>query len=198
MGTDTTADIPEWVRQSQSGDSEAFGRLFDLFYDRIYRYLYFRTYKRDTAEDLASVTFMKALEKLSQFRPERGEFSAWLYRIARNSLFDYFRARRLTLELDENWEIADETDLSRDAETRDLWDRLKPLLAELKPDQQDLIKMRIWDEMSYSEIARVLGKKEAACKMSFSRTLRLLRERFPLEYLLWIGACLQICSREIR
>ncbi len=181
MGIELNPDIPLLVQKCQSGNSHAFGELYDHFSGKIFRYLYFRVYQRDTAEDLTSITFMKAMEKLSQYRQDKGEFSAWLYRIARNSLFDYFRSRKKTVELEEAWELAGNTDIHADAEQKDQWERIQPFLRQLKQEQQEILKMRIWDEMSYKEIAEILGKNEAACKMTFSRTIRQLKEMMPLE-----------------
>lgn len=122
---------------------------------------------------------MKALEKLHLYKADKGEFSAWIYRIARNTLFDYFRTRKKEVDIDSVWDLSSREDLELDAENRDQWERLQPYLQELKPEHRDIVMMRIWDEMSYKEIAEVLGKNEAACKMTFSRTISRLKEIMP-------------------
>ena len=173
---------------SRMGDREAFGRLYDLYARRIYAYLYYRSLDKDSAEDLTGAVFLKVLEGLSGFRPERGCFSGWIYGIARNALRDHFRARSRTVSLDEAvadlWDLPDSGSYELDAENRDLWERLKPHLAALPAEAREIVILRTWDELPYAEIARILGKSEDACKMSYSRALGFLREAMPLSLLL--------------
>ncbi len=172
---------------SRMGDREAFGRLYDLYARRIYAYLYYRCLDRECAEDLSGAVFLRVLEGLDGFRPELGCFSKWIYGIARNALRDHFRSRSRTVSLDEAsdlWDLPDERGHEIEAENRDLWERLKPHLAGLSPEQREIIILRTWDELPYKDIATMLGKTESACKMAYSRALSLLREAMPLSLLL--------------
>ncbi|MCX7024768.1 MAG: sigma-70 family RNA polymerase sigma factor [Spirochaetes bacterium] len=179
---------------SRDGDREAFAKLYDRWSARIYAYHYYRSFSRETAEDLTSQTFLKALEGLPGYLPERGTFSAWLYGIARNCLADCVRARARTVQLEfdedgeagDGWEPGDGWDLSAEAEfehdvaERDRWERLKPHLAALDASVREIIILRLWDGLSHSEIARITGRTEAACKMAYSRALAVLRDSMPL------------------
>jgi RNA polymerase sigma-70 factor, ECF subfamily len=176
---------------SRGGDREAFGRLYDLYAKRIYAYLYYRCLDREVAEDLCGAAFLRVLEGLDGFRPELGCFSGWIYGIARNALRDHFRARSRTVSLDEApdlWDLPQagpaECAHELEAENRDLWERLKPYLAALTREQREIVILRTWDELPYRDIAAIIGKSEAACKMSYSRALSLLREAMPLSLLL--------------
>ncbi len=172
---------------SRGGDRKAFARLYDLYARRIYAYLYYRTLERESAEDLCGGVFLKALENLDGFRPEVGSFSGWIYGIARNALRDHFRAKARTVCLDEDsdlWDIHCDEALEVEAENRDLWERLRPHMAALSPQQREIVILRTWDELPYAEIARILGKTADACKMSYSRALALLREAMPLSLLI--------------
>ncbi len=166
------------------GDSGAFGKLYEMFFDRIYRYIYYRTLNRETAEDLCSKTFLKALDRLETYNPEKGAFSGWLYRIASNSITDYFRtADRLEFHSGV-WDVASNEDHVVDVHNRLYWEKLKPVLDSLPADKRNLIIMRVWDELSFREIAELTGKSEASCKMGFSRTLKLLRDSVPFSILI--------------
>ena len=185
MGMDDEAG--RLAAAARDGDRGAFGRLYDLYARRIYAYLYYRTLDREGAEDLTGAVFLKALESLAGFRPELGGFSMWIHGIARNALRDHFRSRSRTQSLGEAadlWETPDAGGLEVDAENRDLWERLQPHLAALSAEQREIVILRTWDELPYSEIAAILGKTEGACKMSYSRALGLLREAMPLTLLL--------------
>jgi len=180
-------DIDALAQRSREGDREAFGRLYDIFSKRIYSYIYYRTLRRETAEDLMAAVFLKALEGLGGYAPGPGGFPAWIYAIARNAIADHYR-RESRLESIEDrpggiWDLAAADDAVLDAENRDLWERVRPLLADLAAEPREILVMRIWDGMSHAEIARVLGKSEAACKMAFSRALASLRAAAALSLL---------------
>ncbi len=195
-------EIDGLALRSREGDREAFGRLYDIFSKRIYSYIYYRTLRRETAEDLMAAVFLKALEGLGGYDPGPGGFSAWLYGIARNAIADHYRRESRLVSLEDGaggvWDIvansdgansdvvasgAAADDLVLDAENRDLWERVRPLLAGLSSEQREILVMRIWDGMSHAEIARVLGKSEGACKMAFSRALASLRAAAALSLL---------------
>lgn len=177
-------DPEKLTAEALGGDSEAFGRLYEMFFDRIYRYIYYRTLHRETAEDLSSKTFLKALDKLATFNPQKGMFGSWLYRIASNCLVDHFRKSGKVEYHSGIWDIQSEEDHVIDVHNKLYWEKLKPVLNELPAEKRDLIIMRIWDDLSFREIAELTGKSEAACKMSFGRTLKMLKESVPFSILL--------------
>lgn len=168
------------IAAAQSGDAESFGRLYDGYAAKIHDYLYYRLHHRETAEDLTSRTFLKALEKLGTFDPAKGSFSGWIYRIARNSLIDHYRSDRPDLDIEDVWDaLRDRKDLARDTETRERLAQVESAITVLPRTQRDVVIMRLWDELSYAEIAAITGKSEAACKMTFSRALAALRTSLP-------------------
>jgi RNA polymerase sigma-70 factor, ECF subfamily len=177
-------DADRLAERSRLGDREAFGKLYELFAKRIYAYFYYRSFSRETAEDLTSAVFVSALEGLDGFRSRSGGFSAWIYAIARNALADHYRRSSRVEALGDPaagvWDLPDGTDLELEAENRDRWERLKPYLSKLPGEQREILIMRIWDELSYGEIAGIMGKNEGACKMAYSRALSFLRDAMPL------------------
>src|SRR5512140_290036 len=88
------------VELAQAGDGEAFSKLYEAYFDRVYRFVFFRVADERMAEDLASQVFLKAWENLHRYRP-RGPFLAWLYAIARNTVIDTYRTRKQVVSLDE-------------------------------------------------------------------------------------------------
>jgi len=176
----------ELIQKAQKGDREAFGRLYDLHFDRIYRHIYYRTLHRETAEDLTSQVFLKALDKLDGFRPDRGSFSAWVFGITGNLLIDHFRRKGRTEEVSAVWDLPDGEDFTLDLHNRMIWDQVKPALDNLPPDKRNILILRIWENLSFREIAEVTGKTEGACKMAFARTLEQLREVLPPALLAFI------------
>jgi RNA polymerase sigma-70 factor (ECF subfamily) len=91
----------EIILNCQKGKTEDFGLLYDLYVKKIYSYFFFRTSSKEISEDLTSICFTKAFEKIHQVDPKKGAFRSWLYQIAKNTLVDYFRSHKATAELSE-------------------------------------------------------------------------------------------------
>src|SRR5512143_2325725 len=92
-------DVAMLVKDAKD-DPGAFARLYDIYVQPVYRYLYSRVGTMHDAEDLTSQTFLAALEHLPRYR-ERGHFAAWLFRIARSKVLDHFRRNRFELSLED-------------------------------------------------------------------------------------------------
>lgn len=172
------------VAACQAGDLEAFDALYRTYVKPLYGFIAHRTLNRETAEDLTSVTFMKAMEKIGSYDPGKGAFAAWLYRIARNTITDHYRSRKDTHPIEDAWELPsdDRTDLI--AGDRIAFEKLRQAINQLEPDKRDILLLRFWDGLSYAEIAQITGKSEGNCKVIVSRTLAGLRTVLPLTTLL--------------
>lgn len=167
----------ELRERSKNGDSHAFGVLYDHYVRKIYNFIFYKTYNKDIAEDLTSQTFFKALKNISSLDVER-PISSWLYRIAQNTVIDYFRAKKEHSDVEDIWDmdISDETiDIIGSIDKTAEFKQLQKYLSKLSSMERDIIKMRVWQEMSYKEIAEALGKTESSCKMMYSRSLAKLR-----------------------
>lgn len=175
------------VQSCQRGQLDDFAFLYDRYIKDIYRFVYFKTHHKETAEDLTSQTFIKALEHIASFDGEMGSFKSWVYRIARNTVIDHYRARKATVDIEDAWDIASGDDIERDAAVREQLSKVQEYLKELDGEQRDIVVMRLWEDMPYKEIAMVLGKSEASCKMSFSRTMAKMRKEILLLLLLFIA-----------
>lgn len=154
------------IKACQEGNSQEFGKIYDLYIRKIYNYLYYRVMHQPTAEDLTSVTFFKALDHINNFQTEKGTFQAWLYRIARNTLIDHFRTAKEVSSLEQAAEIRSKEDLSALVGDKLLLEQVREFIFTLPAEQKDLVIMRVWDGLSYSEIAQISGRTESALKMS--------------------------------
>jgi RNA polymerase sigma-70 factor (ECF subfamily) len=168
------------VASAQKGEAEAFGALYDAYADKIYKFIYYKTHHRETAEDLVSLTFTKALEGLAGFSPAKGSFSSWLYKIARNNVIDHYRSFKSEADVDDIWDLTDSTDAPADADTSMRLAEVKKYFKYLSADQREILTLRVWEELSYKEIAEATGKTEQNCKVIFSRALAELRHQLPL------------------
>ena len=157
------------------GDTQAFEELYQRYFDQVFGAVYMRTHHTQTTEEIVSTTWMKVVEKLHTFSPKKGSFGAWIHRIARNLVIDHYRSLHPSISIEDVWDLADDTDVERDVDTVVQLAQLRTHMKQLKPKQRDIILLRIWYQYSFAEIANILGTTEAACKMSYKRSLEALQ-----------------------
>lgn len=172
------------IQNCQSGDNESFGQLYDLYIKKIYDFIYYKTLHKETAEDLTSKVFLKAWQSISRFNSAGGSFSAWLYQIARNAVIDHYRGQKNNRNIEDVWDLSSDEDLARDLDVKNKLADIEKYLQKLSTEQRDIIIMRVWQELSYQEIAVITGKNAANCKVIFSRAIQKLRQEMPFG--LWL------------
>ena len=172
----------ELVDQFKSGNKDAFIILYDRYLKKIYNFIYFKTSHKETAEDITSLTFIKALKQLDKFeRVEKTSFSAWLFTIARNNVCDHYRSSKDCKDIDDVWDLSSDDDILRDVEFKEKASFLAEYLNKMSVKQREVIILRIFQNLSYKEIAEINQKSEAACKMEFCRALKTLKEKMPAD-----------------
>ena len=169
------------IQACQKGNCQQFADLYDVYVKKIYQFVYYKTHHKETAQDIVSDVFIKAMEKIHLYQSDKGKFSTWLFQIARNTVIDFYRAKKTTINIEDVWDLSDEIDIEKDEDMKLKIKIVEKYLKQLKPDQRELIIMRVWQDLSYKEIAQILGKTEASCKMSFSRAMTKLRQIMPAE-----------------
>lgn len=169
----TQDDIPALVAAAQA-DPAAFSQLYDRYVQPVYRYLLSRMGSTHEAEDITSQTFMAAYESLGRYR-ERGQFSAWLFRIARSKLNDHFRRHKREVGLEAAGEILEREDALGVLIRAEELSQVRSLIDRLNEDEQDLIRLRYVADLSFGEIADLLGRREDAVKKSVYRLLARLK-----------------------
>lgn len=160
------------IQAGQSGDQEAFGQLYDQYFKKIYSFVYYKVSHKQSAEDLVADTFYKALANFKKFDANRGNFSSWLYKIARNSVIDHYRTTKETQDLEN---IPDFPEIDNNLDKKLSLDEVREKLYKLNEIQREIIILRVWHDLSYKEIAEIVGKSEDNCKMIFSRGIKELR-----------------------
>ena len=166
------------IQASADGDTARFAELYDAYVRKIYDFIYYKTHHKETAEDLTSETFFKALEHIRDFDQSR-PFRAWLYTIAHNTVRDHYRTARPTLDVDDVWDLPAEDNTIRDNETKRALAEVQKHLYKLSGIQRDILILRLWQDLSYKEIAEIIGKSEANSKMIYSRAIAQLRDAVP-------------------
>jgi RNA polymerase sigma-70 factor (ECF subfamily) len=169
---------PDLIQQAVSGDPDAFATLYDAHVEQIYRFVYFRVGDEQTAEDLTSQVFLKAWDKLSSYQIRGLPFRAWLFRIARNSIIDYYRTFKETTSLEPD--VIARPDPAADVDDRVAQrlqaEEIRLSLQHLTEDQRQVVTLRFIEGLSTSEIAQVMGKREGAVRALQMRGLQALAE----------------------
>jgi RNA polymerase sigma-70 factor (ECF subfamily) len=168
-------DLSEVIKWAQQGDQRAFDMIYDRFADPLFRYVYARCGDASLAEDLVGDLWVRVVERLASFRlPPSGvdqAFAAWLYRIAHNLVIDNFRRKSsgnvpLDPSVSDREPTPDERAISND-ESRTLHEAI----AQLTPDQREVVLMRFIEERSNAEVASLTGRTEGAVKVMQHRAL---------------------------
>lgn len=168
-------DIEQLVIQAQAGRADAFAKLYDIFVNQIYRYVYFRVGGEET-EDLTELIFLKILENIKQYRPGVRSFSSWIFRIAHNTVVDFYRSNHRHEELLEEIE-----DQRREANTlhraHHHFDQalLTSAMHELPDHYRQIIILKYLNDLSHEEIAFIMGRSQAAIRILQFRALKNLR-----------------------
>jgi RNA polymerase sigma-70 factor (ECF subfamily) len=167
------------VARARQGEMPALGELYDRHHLHIYRFILVRVGSQPEAEDLTGAVFMRMLDGLPSYRPRAGiPFRAWLFRIARNLLVDYFRrqGRRAEVSLDAAGSQTAPGSPEEAAEQGLALERLHGALAHLTEAQREVIVLRFMAGLSLDEVAGITGHSRSAVKALQHRGLAALRE----------------------
>lgn len=160
-------------------DPQAFGRLYDLYAAKIYRFIYFKISSVADAEDLTAEVFLKTWEHINSGK-EVKKFAALLYRIARNKVIDFYRHRQAAGEMpiDEMLlkQLSDEGKMIKNLETLNEAQAVIKSLRILKDEYREVLTLRYVDELSMGEIAEILGKTQVNTRVLLHRALNTLKK----------------------
>ena len=160
-------------------DPRAFGGLYKLYVEQVFRYLYSRLGNVHEAEDITAQTFLAAFESFDKFRQD-GRFASWLFTIARNKAMDHFRQRKNSVSIDEVEEVPIENDPLHGLIQSEQAAALSKLIQVLPEEERELLRLRFLAEMSFPEIAHLLHRNEEAVKKSVYRLLARLHNQLEV------------------
>lgn len=158
------------------GDEQAFGQIYDLHVEGIYRFIYVRVEDQQTAEDITSEVFLKAWEKISGYKLRGAPFRAWLYRIARNAVIDHYRTRKDKAPLEAVIDTLEDgaTPLADLVGSQIEAQNILNTLKELTEDQRNVLILKFVHDLTTKEIAYALGKRQGAIRALQMRGLQAL------------------------
>lgn len=170
------------VKKAQKGETEAFGQLYDNHIEPIYRFVYLKVGQKADAEDIAQQVFINAWQNINHYEPRGFPFSSWLYKIAHNTVIDYYRTRKNYSDID----IETIAETSLDAPISRMADQIdqqldlieiKRAIKMLPAEYQTVVIMKFVEDLPNKEIAKILGKTEGALRVVQHRALKQLKKQ---------------------
>ena len=182
----TEVDVETLVRDARAGDRHALGQLYDTYRDRVARFATGRLGDPEKAEDVTSETFEAVCRNLGSYRAGT-DFEAWLFTIAHRRVADHFRRRYRRREVALDEAVPGEEGHARPGAVPAVAGPEEALLAaerraevagafrRLRPDQQEVLALRVLGGLSAVQVGEVLGKSEGAVRVAQHRALQSLR-----------------------
>ena len=173
-------EIARLVKRAAGGDFEAFGKLYIIYVERIYRYVFYQVRDKMTAEDLTEEIFLKAWRAIGSCKGKEQTFSPWLYRIARNHVIDNLRSQRKypTTEIET---LAGVSDPQLEVEANLERQELLEMISCLPQNQKQVIILKFIDGLDNREVGQIIGKSQGAVRVLQMRALATLRQRLSRE-----------------
>jgi RNA polymerase sigma-70 factor, ECF subfamily len=167
-----------WIRRAQK-DPESFGPLYKKYHEQIFRYVYQRMDDEETAFDVTSQVFLKALNNLHRYEYRGVPFSSWLYRIAKSELYQSFRDKKAqrTVNID-SFQLFELIEEFVDDEKEENRKKLFKSLKLMKEKDMQLIEMRFFEKRSFREIGEILEITENNAKVKTFRAIEKLKQLF--------------------
>ncbi len=162
-------------------DLNYFSALFNRFFDKVYKFFYFRLQAREEAEDLTSDTFEKIFQSLDKFDDSQGSFSSWIYTVAHNKLIDYYRKQKNKKTSSfEDLLPAEEPKKDFDLKSIDqkiIQQHLNKAIKVLPKKQQAMWALKLTEDLSHKEIAKTLNTTEANINVMIHRSISTLKKQ---------------------
>ncbi|MEI6221302.1 MAG: sigma-70 family RNA polymerase sigma factor [bacterium] len=186
VGTDPTPEIlNRWLEDARTGMT-AFDNLYDYYFPKIYNYVYYRVGNREHAEDMTSEVFIKVISRFETFSGDCQAFTGWIYRIAGNSITDYYRLGQRKTQV----HYVDETDLIGlvdssatevevnfiDAIDKErLMSEVRESINTLPAIEQEIITLKFFEGLDNKTIAEVMNMKQGNFNVRLHRTVEKLK-----------------------
>lgn len=160
---------------------QAFGELYEKYFDRIFNFIYRQTDDEDLTADLSSQTFLIALNNVERYQFRGVPFSAWLYKIASNEVNKHYRKKNHTKVFSiEEMRIRELMEQANEGYDEETIQRLMEYLKELPTEMLQVLELRFFEDKDFKEIAFILDITESGAKMRTYRALDRLRKNFNL------------------
>lgn len=175
--------LPESTVRTDISAEADFEQMYNEYFPKIYNYVFYQILSKEDAEDIVSTVFMKVARSIDQYDKNKASFSTWIYRIAKNTLIDFYRTRKVEYSLDDTLEACETMPKSLQVDFEAELEHIsspkrKAIYAELaKLDERErlIIFYKYFEGYNNREIAKALDMNESTVGTVLFRTLAKLR-----------------------
>lgn len=162
----------------RTGNTEAYGYFYDKYVKKVYSFVLFKVSDKEVAEDLTQDIFLKTWQHIVD-KKELKSFQAFVFRVARNSIIDHYRASgKKTIDIDNIPEIEDiNTNISESLDKSIDITKLLHNIYKLKSEYQEVLLLHYVQDLSIDDIAEILEKKRNNIRVIIHRAINKLKEK---------------------
>lgn len=158
-----------------------FWKIYDIYVDKIYNFVYTKTTNREVSEDIVSDVFMSALKNINSFKlEENSSVKSWLYRIANNKVIDFYRTNKESESYEDYMDTMFFEDINKKIDDKDKLNCIQDFLSTFNKKHREVFLYRIWEDLSYKEISEITWLSENNCKKIVSRSIKIISANFIL------------------
>ncbi|MDG2370685.1 MAG: sigma-70 family RNA polymerase sigma factor [Flavobacteriales bacterium] len=174
--TEQQLNSEQEIIEAAKKDLLHFKKLYNKYYEQIFRYVYQRMDVKDTAHDVTSQVFLKSMNNLKKFKYKGVPFSAWLFRIASNEVVQFYKDKKSerTVQIQTDYIqdiVANESELEREQLSLVIEE-----IAELPAKELELIELRYFEKRPFKEISQILNITESNAKVRIHRIVAKLKQ----------------------
>ena len=175
------AEIVKLVKKAAGGNFAAFGELYSIYLDRIYRYVFYHVRDKMTAEDITEEVFLKAWKAIGSCKGKEKTFLSWLYRIAHNHLINTLRCMKKVTSIEKDNLVEVISSNKSEVEDKIEHQELLETITCLPENQKQVIILKFIEGLDNREIGEITDKSEGAIRILQMRALAELRQRLTQE-----------------
>lgn len=154
-----------------------FERLYDTYYDSVYRYIFVSVKDKYNAEDIISTVFTKIYEHQDQIE-EIESSKNWVFRIAHNAIIDFYRKNSKIIPIENFLDRGKEEEGYENILIKDEFTKVKKIIDELPESTKKMVYMRFYGGLKFREISELINVAENTVKSTVSRAIKRIRKNY--------------------
>lgn len=167
------------------GNKVAAGELVNIYYKDIYRYVLNQTRDKELAKDLTQEIFISVLKSISNYDIEKSSFKNWIYKIASNKIVDYYRSKyykytTIVEEID-NYDFRSLHNIESEIEIKEDVKEVMNVVNRLSGNIQEIFRLKVFGEMTFSEISNLLDISESTVKTRYYSSVRKIKNMLEIK-----------------
>lgn len=174
-----------WIRKIKRNSSDvSANKLVSKYYKEMYAFIFKQTLDQELSLDLTQEVFISVLKSIKNYDSKKASFRTWLYKLASDRLVDFYRSKNykntLLEESIDDYQFEDEHDMVISLEYKEDFKRVTKLVNDLDAGSQQIIRLKLFGEYTFQEIASVEMMPESTVKTKYYTALKQIRKRMEV------------------